>query len=384
LLDSEGDKLVSWVCAYTDQAGDRHIETFEKKRDAEDHHDKVRADVRKGIHTAPSQSITIAEAANNWIKRVEADARERSTLDQYQQHVRLHIAPRLGRTKLAKLTATHIEKFRDDLLVTASRPLARKVLTSLKSILKVANHSQVAANVTISQDKRGKRKLEVGVDIPTPGEVKRLIAAANEPRRRALLLTTALTGLRASELRGLRWSDVDLKTCELHVRQRANRYCDIGAPKSESGRRTVPIEPDILLPALKAWKLACPLGEAGVVFPTSEGEIAQHEQMLRALAPVMTAAGVTEPVMDAQGQPKFNKRGNPLVRGKYALHAFRHFFASWCINPVNRGGRGLQAKEVQTLMGHSSIVITLDIYGHLFPHGDDRAELAAAAKRLLG
>ena len=161
--------------------------------------------------------------------------------------------------------------------------VARKVLTSLKSILKVANHSQVAANVTISQDKRGKRKLEVGVNIPTPGEVKRLIAAANEPRRRALLLTTALTGLRASELRGLRWSDVDLKTCELHVRQRANRYCDIGAPKSESGRRTVPIEPDILLPALKAWKLACPLGEAGVVFPTSEGEIAQHEQMLRAL-----------------------------------------------------------------------------------------------------
>jgi len=69
---------------------------------------------------------------------------------------------------------------------------------------------------------------------------------------------------------------------------------------------------------------------------------------------------------------------------KYALHAFRHFFASWCINPKERGGRELPVKVVQQLLGHSSIVMTLDRYGHLFPRGDDRGELAAAAKRLLG
>jgi integrase len=149
------------------------------------------------------------------------------------------------------------------------------------------------------------------------------------------------------------------------VRQRASRYCEIGAPKSESSRRTVPIEPEILLPALKAWKLACPLGE--LVFPTADGRIAHHEQLLRALAPVMTAAGV----VDKAGKPK------------YALHAFRHFFASWCINPQDRGGRGLSAKVVQGLLGHSSIVMTLDVYGHLFARGDDQNELTAAAKRLL-
>jgi integrase len=242
------------------------------------------------------------------------------------------------------------------------------VITSFKSILKVANYSQVAVNVTISRDKRSKRKLEVGVDLPTPQEVRRLIDAADTPMRRALLLTAALTGLRASELRGLRWSDIDLKACELHVRQRASRYCEIGSPKSESSRRTVPIEPEILLPALKAWKLACPLGEGDLVFPTSDGRIAHHEQILRALAPVMIAAGV----VDGVGKPK------------YAMHAFRHFFASWCINPEKRGGRGLSAKVVQELLGHSSIVMTLDLYGHLFPRGEDQDELAAAAKRLLG
>jgi len=82
----------------------------------------------------------------------------------------------------------------------------------------------------------------------------------------------------------------------------------------------------------------------------------------------MTGAGV----LDREGGPK------------YGLHAFRHFFASWCINPKDRGGRALSAKEVQTLLGHETIQITMDIYGHLFPRGDDQAELDASTKRLLG
>jgi integrase len=382
---AKGVEREAWIVHYTDRAGDPHIKTFEKKKDADAYHDTVRIDVRSGTHTAPSKSITVFEAADNWINRVEADARERSTLDQYRQHVRLHIAPNLGTIKIADLTPKQVEKFRDDLLATISRPLARKVLTSLKSILKVANHSQVASSITIGRDKRGKRKLEVGVDIPTPDEVKRLIAAAaDNPKRRALLLTAALTGLRASELRGLRWSDIDLKACELHVRQRASRYCEIGSPKSDSSRRTVPIEPEILLPALKAWKLACPLGDADLVFPTAQGAIAHHEQMLRALAPIMLVAGVVETVRDKNGEPELDKRGNLLLRPKYALHAFRHFFASWCINPKERGGRELPPKEVQALLGHASITLTMDVYGHMFPRGDDRSELAAAAKRLLG
>ena len=89
--------------------------------------------------------------------------------------------------------------------------------------------------------------------------------------------------------------------------------------------------------------------------------------MLRSLAPVIVEAGL----VDSKGEPK------------YALHAFRHFYASWCINPRARGGRQLSPKEVQTLMGHSSIIMTLDIYGHLFPRSDDSAEVAAASRALF-
>jgi integrase len=223
-VKKNGEIKEAWVVDYCDQQGDRHIETFERKKDADAYHDKVRQDVRKGIHVAPSKSITIAEACENWIKRGEAEGLERSTTAAYSQHVRLHIVPKLGGIKLANLSAEAVKTFRDELLANLSRPLARKVMNSLKSMLKDSNFAHVAPGVTIKRDKRQQRKLEVGRDIPTTAEIKRMVLATTEVRARSLLLLAAFTGLRSSELRGLRWSDIDLKEGELHVRQRADKY----------------------------------------------------------------------------------------------------------------------------------------------------------------
>ena len=71
-------------------------------------------------------------------------------------------------------------------------------------------------------------------------------------------------------------------------------------------------------------------------------------------------------------------------KAKYTgLHSFRHFYASWCINRRADGGLELPAKVVQERLGHSSIVMTMDTYGHLFPRGDDGSELAEAERVLL-
>ena len=90
----------AWIVDYVDQDGDRHIETFARKKDADDYHATVKVDIRKGVHSAPSKSETVAEAAESWIKRVEADGAERATVRQYRQHIAFHIAPRIGRIKL--------------------------------------------------------------------------------------------------------------------------------------------------------------------------------------------------------------------------------------------------------------------------------------------
>ena len=127
---------------------------------------------------------------------------------------------------------------------------------------------------------------------------------------------------------------VDLKAGELHVRQRADRFNEIGTPKSDPSARTVPLDQETIS-ALKAWKLACPKGEEGVVFPSSTGQIEHHSNMLKSLALVMKAAGV----VDGHGEPK------------YALHAFRHFFASWCINRKTEAGVNCRRRWCSTCLG---------------------------------
>ena len=83
---------------------------------------------------------------------------------------------RIGLVKLAQLTPSRVEDFQKKLQRELSRPLARKVLISFKSILKVNKRSHVAANISIERDKR-EEHVEVGRDLPSNAEVKRLIEA---------------------------------------------------------------------------------------------------------------------------------------------------------------------------------------------------------------
>jgi integrase len=393
-----GDVKEAWVVDYTDQDGDRHIETFKRKKDADARAQQIGVDVRAGIHTAAAKSVTVTEAAADWIRKVELDERERSTIAQYRQHAR-HITARIGNQKLAKLTKPRVEAFRDDLLASMSRALARKVLSSLKSLLRDAQRrgnvaQNVAADVRIGVDKRGKKKLKAGVDIPTPDEIKRLLGTVSG-RLRPLLITATFTGLRASELRGLRWQDIDLQRNELHVRQRADRYNKIGKLKSASAQRTIPFGP-LVRNTLREWKLEYPrpmveghdIGEPHkpehYVFPNQSGEVEHYSSLVRALQSAIIEAGLTALATDKDGKPLMDESGNPVVAAKYSgPHALRHFYASWCINSRQDGGLELPPKVVQARLGHASIVMTLDTYGHLFPRADDGAELAAAEKALL-
>jgi integrase len=372
-MTSEGERKEAWIVDYVDQHGERHIETFAKKKDADAYHATVKVDVRKGVHTAASKSITVTQAAENWLKYIELEGREPATILGYRIHVNRHIVPRMGRDKLANLTTPHINKFRDDLLGSAaSRSLAKAVLKSFKAILKDAHRrgdvaQNVARDVIIGTSGRVKRKLKVGVDIPTPDEIRKIIHAATG-KRRPLLLTAVFAGLRGSELRGLRWQDVDLNRGELHVRQRADRYNVMGKPKSQSGDRTIPLGP-LVLNALKEWRLACPKGTRDLVFPNGAGNTESHANMVgRTWKPVQVKAGV----IDDKGEARYP-----------GPHTTRHFYASWCINRKQDGGLELPIKTVQSRLGHASIMLTSDVYGHLFPGTDDGSELAEAEKFLM-
>jgi integrase len=305
--------------------------------------------------------------------------------------------------KLSKPTAPVVNDFRTKLLDGAPAPgqeigtprspsMVKRVITALSSILADAQDAGfVAQNVCRSLSRKKKRskaqqrrKLRVGVDIPTPGEVRAIVGKL-EGRWRPLILTALFTGLRASELRGLTWPDVDLDKGELHVRQRADRYRTFAAPKSEAGERAVPLTPTVLA-ELRKWKLACPKGSLGLVFPSGAGQVEFLENIVnRGWIPAQIAAGVCTIEKDPDGKVIVGSEGEPVRKAKYTgLHATRHFFASWCINRRADGSLELPGKVVQERLGHSAIAMTMDTCGHLFPRGDDREELAAAERLLLG
>jgi integrase len=358
----------AWIADYFDQKADpghphghRHIKTFKTQKVAKAWLNKAQHEVAEGTHTPESTSITVAEAADVWIQRGVLEELERSTMRQYRQHVDLHIKPsRIGAEKLARVTTPAVEAFRDDLLKKCSRPMARKVLASLKSILGEAQRRGLVAHnaaqpVRVGVKKREKRKLEAGRDFPSKEEINLIITSA-EGRWRPFFITAVFTGMRSSEMRGLTWEAVDFERKVIHVHQRADRWNEMDKPKSEAGERKIPMTP-MVLNALREWRLACPKAELGLVFPNGAGKIENHANIAnRGFYALQIKAGI----VDAAGG------------AKYGVHSLRHFFASWAIE------QDFTAKRLQALLGHSSIQMTFDIYGGLFPDDeDDQAKFAA-------
>jgi integrase len=395
-INGDGSEGSAWVAVYTDQAGKRRLKSFDRQRDANDFLAAASMDLRSGIHVPDSQSTMVVEAGRLWLVSCEAAGLERSTLDQYRQHLDRHIVPLIGAVKLSRLTVPMVRGFEDKLALDRSAAMVRKVRSSLGAILADAQErGLVGQNVVRAlrarrrrgqesrADKRQKGKLKVGVDIPTPDEIRAIVKVL-DGRWRPLLLTAIFAGLRGSELRGLRWADIDLKRSELCVRQRADRYDAIGRPKTEAGERSVPLPP-MLVAALRAHRLAQPPGALDLVFANGAGRVESHANIInRGLIPVQIAAGVADPALDGNGKPKLDEDGKPIMLARYTgLHALRHFYASWCINRRVDGGLELPLKVVQARLGHASVTMTADCYGHLFPRGDDGAELAAAERTFL-
>lgn len=369
-----GKAQSAWQVDYRDGQGKRRSKQFAKKRDADAFELTAGHEVRQGTHTADSQSITVAKAGELWLARADREDLEASTIAAYRQHVRLHIDPLIGARKLNQLTRPMVETYRDELLETGrSRPMVSRVLRSLTSIVSEAERiGYVAKNpcrgVTLKRGKRDKAKV-----LPPSKEDMRLLlehAGNGRPMDRPLLMVLIFAGLRASEVRALPWHNVDLERGAITVDQRADFKNVIGPPKSAAGRRTIPI-PAGVVAALKAWREVCPPSPRALVFPSEAGTPIFHPNLVLGFQePIQIAAGVTRPVLK-DGKPVLDKKGNLVVEGRYTLHSFRHAAASLWIE------RQVPPKKVQSWMGHSSIQVTFDTYGHLFAAAEDDSLIMA-------
>src|SRR5262249_49548515 len=115
-VTSKGESKEAFVVDYVDQAGKRHLRTFDKKKAADAFHVTVRSEVRDCTHTADSDSITVAQAGKLWLLTAEQDKLERATTVEYERHLNNYIVPRLGHVKLSRLSAPMVRSFVDRLL----------------------------------------------------------------------------------------------------------------------------------------------------------------------------------------------------------------------------------------------------------------------------
>lgn len=299
---------------------------------------------------------TARNACDAWLKQCERNNLERATIRSYRGHVDHHIDKKIGDLLVTDLTRADVKDFLDDLQDEGlSRAMTKKVLGSLRSALSEAlDREWISHNVARDVKLPRNRRDEEERTVPTKNEIRTMLDNVPE-RHRPLIVTAIFTGMRISELRGLTWEYVDFDRKLIHVQKRADRFNDMGKPKSRTSKRSIPMAP-IVLNVLGAWRDDCPKGDLDLVFPNGKGKIENHSHIHnRVLVPLLVENGI----VDEEGRPKFS------------FHALRHAAASLFIE------QNWPPKKIQALLGHSSINMSMDVYGHLFESPEEDVELFA-------
>lgn len=231
----------------------------------------------------------------------------------------------------------------------------RQVYAVLRGALDVAVRDGLLASNPAAKVKRPGIARKEATYLPA-ADLARLLHAAEDLRYHAAVVLMATTGLRRGEVCGLLWPDIDLTKGELTVRHTLSRVDGdllLTAPKTERARRRVPLHAGVVS-MLKAWRKH-QIGErlaagdqwtdTGAVFATELGTLTDPRNMLRT-------------VQLAAAKAKIKDIG---------AHSLRHSAAvAWLES-------GVHIKSVADLLGHSSVAITGDVYGHT---SDDTARAA--------
>src|SRR5262249_46284464 len=150
------------------------------------------------------------------------------------------------------------------------------------------------------------------------------------------------------------------------------RWNKLGAVKSKSGRRTVPLAPAAIA-AVRRWLKHVPASELGLLFPSGDGTVESYANLYHRLwTPLMRAAGLADVTSIGEGEEQRER-----VTPRFGFHTLRHVAVSLWIE------QGAAPKQIQDWAGHGTIQFTMDVYGHLWPDEAGEAAIAAAAERSL-
>lgn len=357
---------------YQAQAGpriDRRTQTFHALQDAVRWASRTRVELDRSGGRVPR----VREAGERFLAAVEAGralsrsgtAYRASTVQGYRRELRERIYPAIGDKRLDAVTRGDVLALSGGMQGEGLAPTTvRNTIVPLRALYRwAADHDITSKNPTrglampgVSGSRRER--------FATPQEVRALLAAL-DPRDRALWATAAFAGLRRGELMGLRWSDVDLDAGTIRVEQAYSPLAKrMGPPKTKAGRRTVQIAAALAEHLAAHRELSRPL-RAQLVF--ARGTLADANRGNRG----DRKAPFSDSTVCVRAQRVWRAAGlEPL-----GLHEARHTFASSLLTA------GVAMRRVSALMGHTTVAVTVDLYGHLLP--GDGADAIAQLDRFL-
>ena len=334
-----------WRIRWSDENGRRLSEIVDSKKDAQfklQQHQLAVEEVKRGLRKPLVVDKTFADLCSYWMEKRAALKRSRKDDESI---IRRHLMPVFGGLKVRDFaTGAGSEKVYE--FIAARSSLSKKTvgnhLTLLISMLNLAH--EIGWLVSVPRIRKPKARL-FSRDyqyLRTEREIRRFIDATLDEGEvvHALYATAVYTGMRAGELAGLRWSDIDLARRLITVQR------SFDGPTKADDLRYVPIL-DPLLPLLRSWRLRCP---GKVVFPNRDGNI------LRPSGRVFQE--VLHRVLKRAEFPRVKRSGK--LRPHITFHGLRHTFAShWMM-------RGGEIFKLQKILGHKSLAMT-QRYAHLAP-----------------
>lgn len=318
--------------------------TFTTKADAARWLAMAETDLQRGTFVLgpPEPDLTVGEWLERWHTQHSLHKRP-GTLARDRSAIRAHIEPALGATPLSDLRPQDVQRFVAGLAQTLGAGTTQSVYAVLRSALRTAADLELIERAPT----RGVRLPPIpktSVTVVRPEELVRL-AHATPVSWRPMIFVAGVCGLRFAEIAGLRVGRLDLPRRLVHVEETAPQVGpDRAEPKTASGRRSVPI-PGFLATVLEEHLQTIDRADHdALVFTASRGGRLHAGNW---------HGDVWKPAREAAGFPTLR------------FHDLRHSAVPlW----VEMGGNLLQ---VSRWLGHSSVQITADVYGHLFSETND-------------
>lgn len=339
-----------WEVDYNDAFGKRKVKGgFSTKVKAEDFLATALNDVKNGTSVEINKDITFREAAELYMRLyVEVHCKPTTTYG-YRGYLDNHILPYFGDMKLIQITPISIQEFiRKKMGPTLSNSSVNKFKKLMNAIFNKMIDDGITVKNPVARIKSLKEIKTKDVRSLSIKEVQALLTKTKQvyPDFYPLLFTAVYTGMRQGELLALTWDSINWQTSKIVV-DKGYTHGRLGSTKTDR-IRYVDMSSQ-LAKVLKEWKLACPHSPHDLVFPNSEGEYTDANNMLkRRFKPSLARAGIS------------------AIR----FHDLRHTYASLLL------AKNVSMKYIQHQLGHTTIKTTMDIYTHLLPEVSEQCVLA--------